>query len=106
MGPLCWAVQAVNCISLLEVVLQAEHNIRETDLWPTCTFLQLTSLDHLEQLNRDMDMERGNDNLNKAYWALKKVFSEEIKKSPLKEEKRKAKEKRKNIPIWMKKSKE
>ena len=44
-------------------------------------------------------MKRGNGNLNKAYWALKKVFSEEVKKSPPKEEKRKAKEKRKDIPI-------
>ena len=41
----------------------------------------------------------GNGNLNKAYWALKKVFSEEVKKSPPKEEKQKAKEKRKDIPI-------
>ena len=49
--------------------------------------------------HRDKDMERGKDNLNKAYWALKKVFSEEIKKSPPKEEKRKAKKKRKDIPI-------
>ena len=49
--------------------------------------------------HRDTDMGRGNDNLNKAYWALKKVFSEEIKKAPPKEEKQKAKKKRKDIPI-------
>ena len=44
--------------------------------------------------HRDRDMGRGNDNLNKAYWALKKVFSEEIKKAPPKEAKSKEEKER------------
>lgn len=47
------AVQAVNRICLLDVVLQGVRNIGKTDLWPICIFLRSPSLDRLEQRNTD-----------------------------------------------------
>lgn len=49
------AVQAVNRICLLDVVLQGVRNIGKTDLRPICIFLRSPSLDRLEQRNTDTE---------------------------------------------------
>lgn len=49
------AVQAVNRICLLDVVLQGVRNIGKTDLRPIYIFLRSPSLDRLEQRNTDTE---------------------------------------------------
>ncbi|XP_015107097.2 guanylate kinase isoform X4 [Camelus dromedarius] len=103
------AVQAMNRICVLDVDLQGVRNIKKTDLQPIYICVQPPSLDVLEQRLRQRnteteeslakrlaaaraDMESSkepglfdliivNDNLDKAYWALKEALSEEIKKA-------------------------
>ncbi|EPY84959.1 hypothetical protein CB1_000422002 [Camelus ferus] len=98
------AVQAMNRICVLDVDLQGVRNIKKTDLQPIYICVQPPSLDVLEQRLRQRnteteeslakrlaaaraDMESSkepglfdliivNDNLDKAYWALKEALSE------------------------------
>ncbi|XP_008588612.1 PREDICTED: guanylate kinase isoform X1 [Galeopterus variegatus] len=103
------AVQAMNRICVLDVDLQGVRNIKKTDLRPIYISVQPPSLDVLEQRLRqrnteteeslakrlaaaraDMDSSKEpglfdlliiNDNLDKAYAALKEALSEEIRKA-------------------------
>ncbi|XP_076994036.1 guanylate kinase isoform X1 [Tamandua tetradactyla] len=103
------AVQAMNRISVLDVDLQGVRNIKKTDLRPVYISVQAPSLEVLEQRLRERNTETEeslakrlaaaradiesseepglfdlvivNDDLDRAYLALKEALSEEIKKA-------------------------
>ncbi|XP_076994037.1 guanylate kinase isoform X2 [Tamandua tetradactyla] len=101
------AVQAMNRISVLDVDLQGVRNIKKTDLRPVYISVQAPSLEVLRLRERNTETEESlakrlaaaradiesseepglfdlvivNDDLDRAYLALKEALSEEIKKA-------------------------
>uniref|UniRef100_A0A8W4FKI6 Guanylate kinase-like domain-containing protein n=1 Tax=Sus scrofa TaxID=9823 RepID=A0A8W4FKI6_PIG len=56
-----WAVQAMNGNFVLDVDLQGLRNIKRTDLWPICDFMQPLSLDTEESLIKNKNKMRSTE---------------------------------------------